>query len=482
MRIFKVIFFLLLFFTVSKSFSQYRITQVYPNLSFPFITEFLSPPDNTNRIFAATQRGTIFVFQNQQNILSAKTFMNIQSRVNFSGEMGLIGMTFHPDFQNNGFFYITYNTIKPQNTVVSRFKVNSSNPDSVDLSSELILLEIPAATQFHKGGKLMFGADGYLYIGIGDGGPQGDPNNNAQNLTNLYGKILRIDVNKQSFDGGENYSIPEDNPFANNTNGYREEIFAYGLRNPWKFSQDLVTNKIWCGDVGNNIAEEIDIIESGINYGWHTMEGLQCFNPPNGCDTTGLRKPVFQYLHSEGDASSIIGGFIYRGSKLPSLYGKYIFSDFVSGEIWNLNYDGINPATRTLLFDTPFAISNIGQDKNNELYFCNYSNGKIYQLADTTVGINLNSSIIPSSTMLYQNFPNPFNPLTKINFTLNKNSFVKLSVFDLNGREIQNLISENLNAGDYSYSFNAVNLNSGIYFYRLEANNSVYTKRMVLLK
>lgn len=474
-----VIFFILIF-TAAKVFPQYRVVQTFPNLSFQFITEFLSSPDASNRIFVTTQNGKIFVFPNSQSAASAKTFMNIQPRVNFAGEMGLIGMAFHPDFQNNGYFYIAYNTIKPVSTIISRIKVSSANPDSADIGSELILLDIPAATQVHKGGKLLFGSDGYLYIGIGDGGPQGDPNNNAQNLTKLYGKILRIDVNNTS--GGRNYSIPNTNPFYQNVNGYREEIFSYGMRNPWKFSQDAVTNKIWCGDVGNNIAEEIDIIENGINYGWRVMEGFECFFPSVNCDTTGLRKPVFQYLHSKGEASSIIGGFVYRGSKLPALYGKYIFSDFVSGEIWNLNYDGINTATRTLLYNTNLTISNIGADKNNELYFCHYTSGRIYQLQDTTVGINLNSSAIPVSTQLFQNYPNPFNPVTRINFTLNKEAITKLLIFDLQGKEIQTLLNENLNAGDYSFSFNAHNLPSGTYFYRLEANDVVVSRRMVLLK
>lgn len=472
------LFLLLLLIPSEKIFSQYRLTQVFPNLSFQFITEFLAPPDATNRIFAATQNGKIFVFNNSQSVTSAKLFLS--QSTNFTGEMGLIGMAFHPDFQSNGYFYIVYNTFKPLGTIVSRFKVSAANPDSADKASELILLNIPASTQLHKGGKLLFGSDGYLYIGIGDGGGQGDPNNNAQNLTRLYGKILRIDVNNTS--GGRNYSIPNTNPFYQNTSGYREEIFAYGLRNPWKFSQDPVTGKIWLGDVGNNIAEEIDIIESGINYGWKIMEGFECFSPSVNCDTTGLRKPVFQYLHTKGEASSITGGFVYRGSKLPALYGKYIFSDFVSGEIWNLNYDGVNPATRTLLYNTNFSVSNIGIDKNNELYFCNYANGKIFQLIDTTVGIHLNNSVIPVSTQLFQNYPNPFNPVTKINFTLNKNSFVRLSVFDLNGKEIKNLISENIKAGDYSYLFTGENLPSGTYFYRLETNGLVLSKRMVLLK
>jgi glucose/arabinose dehydrogenase len=399
---------------------------------------------------------------------------------NFIGEMGLIGMAFHPDFQNNGYFYIAYNTVKPVQTIISRFKVFASNPDSADESSELVLFNIPAYTQVHKGGRLVFGSDGYLYIAVGDGGGQGDPMNHGQDRTQLYGKILRIDVNKTS--GGLNYSIPSTNPFYNNTSGYRQEIFAYGFRNPWKFSQDPVTNKIWAGDVGNNIAEEIDIVESGVNYGWKIMEGFECFSPSTGCDTTGLRKPVLQYLHSGTDGSSITGGYVYRGTQLPNLYGKYIFGDFISGKIWSLNYDGINPATKSLLADADFSVSTFGIDRNNELYICGYSTGKIYRLQDTTVGINLNSNIIPEATQLFQNYPNPFNPSTKINFTLNKNSFTKLAVFDLQGKEIKSLISGNLNAGDYSYFFNAQNLPSGIYFYRLEANGKIFSKRLIVIK
>jgi len=456
------------------------MVQSFPALTFQFPTEFVTPHDTTNRIFITSQNGKISLFRNSQDVISSKVFLNLQGRVNFSGEMGLLGLAFHPNFQSNGYFYIAYNTIKPVSTVVSRFKVTPGFPDSADVSSELVLLDIPAATQIHKGGKLMFGTDGYLYIGLGDGGPQGDPNNNAENLTRFFGKILRIDVNSGS--SGLNYSIPPTNPFYNNSSGYKQEIFAYGIRNPWKFSQDIITNKIWLGDVGNNIAEEIDIIESGINYGWNTMEGFECFSPSVNCDTTGLRLPVLQYLHTEGDASSITGGYVYRGSRLSALYGKYIFGDFVSGEIWNLNYDGINPATKTLLHDTGFPVSTFGVDKNNELYFCSYSGGKIYQLRDTTVGITVNSNIIPESIEMHQNYPNPFNPVTNIQFALNKSSNITLTVFDVQGREVQTLINENLNAGSYTYSFNAVNLPSGTYIYRLQTENFSESKRMVLLK
>lgn len=478
MKSLRFIAILVLVFTAVKVFPQYRIVQAFPNLSFQFPTELLSPPDTSNRLFVTTQNGKIYLFRNSPNTTTAKIFLS--HSVNFSGEMGLLGMAFHPDFQNNGYFYIAYNTVKPMSTIVSRMKIHASNPDSADKSSELILLTIPAYTQIHKGGKLFFGADGYLYIGIGDGGGQGDPNNNGQNLTKLYGKILRIDVNSKF--GSLNYSIPATNPFYGNTSGYKEEIFAYGLRNPWKISQDPVTNKIWAGDVGNNIAEEIDIIESGVNYGWKIMEGFECFSPSTGCDTTGLRRPVLAYLHSEGIGSSIVGGYVYRGSSLPSLYGKYIFGDFVSGNIWALNYDGANSGTKTLLCDANFSLSTFGTDKNKELYICNYTSGKIYQLQDTTVGIILNNTMIPSATQLFQNYPNPFNPVTKINFTLNKGAKAKLSVYDLQGKEIKKLLNENLNAGDYSYSFNAQNFPSGTYFYRLEANSLIFSRRMVLLK
>jgi glucose/arabinose dehydrogenase len=228
----------------------------------------------------------------------------------------------------------------------------------------------------HNGGGLAFGPDGYLYIGFGDGGSGGDPANNSQNKQVLLGKMLRIDIDGS--EGGRNYRIPADNPFAGST-GTAPEIFAIGLRNPFRFSFDFSSNRLLAGDVGQGEREEIDIIERGKNYGWRIMEGTQCFLPESGCDQTGLELPALDYGRDDG--SSVTGGFVYRGEKLPSLIGQYIFGDFVSGRIWQSELLGIG-SKKEELFDTDFLISSFGQDENGELYVLSYQDGVVYLLTN----------------------------------------------------------------------------------------------------
>ena len=217
--------------------------------------------------------------------------------------------------------------------------------------------------------------DGYLYIATGDGGSGGDPQGNGQNRETLLGKILRMDVDSK--DSGLNYAIPPDNPFTGNTEGYREEIYAYGLRNPWRFSFDPLTNRLWAADVGQDTVEEIDLIEKGGNYGWNIMEGSLCFNPPAGCDPKGLELPVYEYEHPLGD--SITGGYVYRGEELPMLQGAYIYGDFVSGLIWGLWYEEGKGNRNFTLAETGLNISSFGIDEDNELYLTAFD-GKIYRL------------------------------------------------------------------------------------------------------
>jgi hypothetical protein len=247
-------------------------------------------------------------------------------------------------------------------------------------ASELLLITVAQPFTNHNGGKLAFGADGYLYIGLGDGGSGNDPGNRAQSRTVILGKILRIDVDATS--GGNNYAIPPSNPYYNNTQGYRQEIYAYGIRNPWKFSFDAPTGRLWLGDVGQDAREEIDIVVSGGNYGWRLMEGNIC-NPtinPTCQDTAGLLRPVWDYPNAGADIS-ITGGYVYRGDSIPSLYGKYIYADYGSGKTWALTYDGINPTVNSLLIDEAFLISTFGVDERNQLYLCSFgSTGRIYKL------------------------------------------------------------------------------------------------------
>jgi glucose/arabinose dehydrogenase len=331
-----------------------------------------SPGDGSNRLFVVEQAGTIEVFENSPNTTTSAVFLDLTDRVLFGGEQGLLGLAFSPNFVVNGFFYVDYVAPNPTRTVIARYTVSAGSPNLADKASGQVLMEIPQPFSNHKGGQLAFGPDGYLYIGMGDGGGSGDPFGNGQNRSSLLGKILRIDVNSPS--QGRNYGIPVDNPYAGNTFGYREEIYALGFRNPWRFSFDSATGKLWVGDVGQNRLEEIDVVEKGRNYGWNIMEGTQSYA---GGNLAGLELPVYEYDHSLG--SAVIGGHVYRGSALPQLVGSYIYGDYGSGRIWALAESGIN----TQLVVSGLSISSFGLDENRELYICAFD-GRIYRL-DTSV-------------------------------------------------------------------------------------------------
>lgn len=348
------------------------ISNAFPNLTFSNPLDLQAPQDDSDRIFVAEKGGIIKTFQNNEASEEISTFLDISNKIATTSELGLLGFTFHPDYITNGFLYVVY-TPSEELAVISRFKVSETDVNMVDDSSEIILLEIPQPATNHNGGQLAFGADGYLYIASGDGGGSGDPDGNAQNLGNLLGKILRIDVNRQ--DAGLNYAIPTDNPFVANENA-RGEIYAYGLRNPWRFSFDGQTNTIWAADVGQDELEEIDLIVKGGNYGWNILEGSSCYLETE-CDSTDLVAPFFEYGHGKND-KSVTGGYVYRGNELPDLKGYYVYGDFVSGRIWALDQAGNN----TLLLETGLAIASFGTDKNNELYVCSFD-GKIYELKNS---------------------------------------------------------------------------------------------------
>jgi len=351
----------------------YKVVSAFPKLTFLRPIDLQQPNDGTNRIFVVEQAGVISVFPQDEATTAKTTFLDLQSKVQSKGnEQGLLGLAFHPDYKNNGFFYINYTATNPERSVISRFKV-SSNKDQADPASEQILFTVPDPYSNHNGGQITFGPDGYLYIALGDGGSGGDPQRNGQNKSTWLGKIHRIDVSKTN--GTTLYGIPTDNPFAGNTSGYREEIYAYGLRNPWRFSFDATTKQLWVGDVGQNSYEEIDIVDKGDNYGWSTMEGKHSFG--SGGDQTGMKLPIWEYGRGEG--ISITGGFVYRGTALPNLAGKYIYADYGSRKLWSLDpKDMANPVNKELLI-TDFSVSSFGVDQKNELFICGFD-GKIYKL------------------------------------------------------------------------------------------------------
>ena len=355
--------------------AQFFLKNQFPNLSFLAPVGLYRLNDGTGRICVLEQQGVIRIFPDDSTVTTPGTFLDIHDSVISGGELGLLGLAFHPQFATNGFFYVDYTRNNPLRTVISRFHVSNSNPDSADPASEVILLQQLQPFANHNGGQLAFGPDGFLYIAFGDGGSGGDPFGNGQNLSTILGKILRINVD--SVTGPVHYRIPADNPFAADTTK-RGEIFAYGLRNPWKFSFDHHT--IWCGDVGQNDWEEIDTITSGGNFGWNIMEGMHCYDPPSGCPTDGLTLPLWEYGH-DGGRCAITGGFIYRGTSLPGLSGKFVYADFCTGEIWALATAVSGPPRNTHLVDAHTSISSFGEDGNQELYVCDYGGGRILKLS-----------------------------------------------------------------------------------------------------
>lgn len=376
---------------------HYGVEAAFPSLAFSNPVGIYPADDGTNRLFVLQQNGLIYVFNNSKTATSPTVFLDIRDRVLFGGEEGLLGLAFHPNFTENKYFYVDYVADSPLRTVIARYSVSTGNPDEADKNSEFILLEVNQPFSNHKGGQIAFGPDGFFYIALGDGGSAGDPYGNAQNLTTLLGKILRIDVDSTSL--GRQYGIPADNLFVDNLNGYKEEIYAYGLRNPWRFSFDTQTGWLWAGDVGQGRREEVDIIQKGKNYGWNITEGTLCYSPPSGCNTTGLEPPIWEYGHDVGNA--ITGGFVYRGSLLGELVGAYVYGDFGSGRIWALRYNGTDVTSNAGLIDTGLSIASFGIDNKDNLYICAFD-GKIYLLIHVpnidNVTQHPQGSIVPPST------------------------------------------------------------------------------------
>ena len=382
----------LCWFGTMVSYGQISYQPAFPDLTFNFPVEIQNANDNSNRLFVVEQPGVIKVFPNSSQVTEEEvfTFLDIRSKVSYSSgqEIGLLGLAFHPNFSSNGFLYVYYTDFPGNYRInISRFQVSAENPNIVDPSTETIILQFEKNqnNSNHNGGKIAFGPEGYLYISVGDGGGANDPNNNAQNLDNLFGAILRIDVNNPE---GENaYGIPEDNPLVGLVG--RNELYAWGIRNTWKFSFDQ--GVLWGADVGQAQMDEINLIERGSNYGWRKYEGdLQGdFFESTTLATNPAVFPVYSYRHDSGDRS-VTGGYVYRGSSdNPQLQGKYIFGDYISGRVWSLDYNAnTGEANRAELFKTTGQfISSFGLDEAGEIYFSDYGNAvQLYRIIDEESG------------------------------------------------------------------------------------------------
>jgi len=343
-----------------------QLTSVCKDLEDPVYA--VSIPSRPKKIFIVEQVGRIVMCDEVTGTLTE--FLNIKKRVSAGGEMGLLGLAFHPDFEKNKRYFVYYSAFRPDRAnLVVEFTEGSD--------VEKVVLSVPQPYSNHNGGQIVFDSKGYLYIGKGDGGAGYDPKGNGQNLQSLLGKILRIDINKADPVRKTAYSIPSDNPFAHG--GGLPEIYAYGIRNPWRFSFDSVTQTLWLGDVGQNMWEEIDIVEKGKNYGWKEREGKHCSPQIENCKKVGMVDPVFEYDHDQG--VSITGGFVYRGNKIPELAGAYLYGDYQSGRIWALNWD---VKTKTAisnreLLQQDLRISSFGLDSDGELLVVSHK-GLVYRL------------------------------------------------------------------------------------------------------
>jgi glucose/arabinose dehydrogenase len=343
----------------------------FPALSFVNPLFLTYAPGDPTRLFVVEQRGTIQVFTNDAATATKTIFLDLRGVVEAGGEKGLLGLAFDPGYAANGFFYVYYSAPGgggDHRSIVARYEV-SGDPDVADAGSETILLEFDQPFGNHNGGCLGFGPDGNLYIASGDGGSGGDPQNNGQSLTTVLGKILRITGTG---------AIPADNPFVGQGGGVREEIWAYGLRNPWRFSFDRANGDLWCGDVGQNQIEEIDLIVEGGNYGWRLFEGNSTYSNPGNVNINTTERPVTTYTHMLG--ASVTGGYVYRGAAIPGLVGSYVYGDFGSGRLWALVWNGTSVVSNVEIAGVP-APASFGEDFAGELYICSFD-GSIYRLAE----------------------------------------------------------------------------------------------------
>ena len=459
--------------------AQLSFDLAFPNLTFAGPIDFEHADDGSNRLYVSERNGQIRVFENDPEVASAGTFLDIRSQVSTSGEGGLLGLAFHPNYAENGYFYVSYTVAGPFRSRISRFTRSADSPERADPASELVLIEIPQPFSNHNGGDLAFGPDGYLYASFGDGGSGGDPLENGEDPTTLLGSMLRFDV-----DGGgslpdcggstANYTIP-DNVLADGPGEVCDEIYAYGLRNPFRFSFDRQTGTLWVADVGQGALEEVDIVQNGDNLGWNTYEGTSCFDGP--CDPEGVTFPVWEYGRSQGN--SITGGFVYRGNTVPELVGRYVYTDFGSGRIWALT-NGIGGAENEQLFDTSFNIPSFGEDADGELYFTAF-NGNVYRFfseTDTSTG----GGVPQDASDLRLTGPNPFRTQTTLTFALEEDGPARVAVYDVLGREVAILYNGPATSAPQMVSLAAGSLPAGMYVVRLEAGGEEYTQKVTLVR
>lgn len=459
------VFFLILTFIPAKSQNTLQT-----NVLIPFASGFTSPVCIANagdsRLFVASQTGYINIVDSSGKI-SDEPFLDIRSKVKYGGEQGLLGFAFHPQYKSNGYFYMNY-VGKGDSSHISRFTVSSASPDKADSLSEHKLMTVYQPYTNHNGGDLCFGPDGYLYIGFGDGGSGGDPGNRAQNPMQYLGKMLRIDV-----DGGSPYAIPNTNPFYNKSSGLGE-IWALGLRNPWRFSFDRKTGDLWIADVGQNEFEEINFQPSastgGENYGWRCYEGNQVYNITDCVSSDLLTFPIYTYPHSSG--CSVTGGFVYRGDESSPFYGYYFFSDYCSDWIRTLHKEGGNWIMEDFGSFTGNNFSSFGEDYQGNLYVAGIKSGKIFKVLENTTNTGKNE--VEDFTRIIQD---PYSPKIRIETNYTGQKLMHLMVYDTKGSILYSQSTRQNN-----FDFDPGDLTAGIYFLKILIDGKPYIHKLILGK
>lgn len=428
-----------------------------------FATGFTAPVEiahaNDSRMFVVQQNGIIKILQSDGTVNSAN-FLNISSKITYGGERGLLGLAFHPQYPSNGYFFVYYNDTGG-NITVARYTRSSTDPDVADPATEKIILNLPKPFDNHNGGSIHFAPDGYLWVVTGDGGSGGDPNNNAQNKNSLLGKLLRLDINSTGA-----YNIPTGNPFVGIDGA--DEVWAYGLRNAWKFNFDTLSGNVMIADVGQGQIEEINrmpLTQAGINYGWRCYEGNNAYNTTGCAAQSTMTFPVAAYDHSGGKCS-ITGGYVYRGTQFPALQGRYFFADYCSTQIGSLNSD--DSITWTSAFSGN-NFSTFGVNNQNELFVAAVNSGKIFRITTTTLGVQ--ESDLSNQIKVY---PNPASKKIFIEGVKDKNTTVEIISFE--GRKV-------LEQGKIE-SDNSVNISgipAGVYFINLNSGNEKsYSKKIII--
>ncbi len=456
--------------------AQVTTVDAFPGVTFDSPIELGMAPGQPDRVYVVEQgaSGRARIMTLKVGDSASTVFLDIDDRVRAGGEQGLLGLAFHPDYATNGRLFVHY-TGSDGRTVVSEFSRDGADPLAADPASERVLLEESQPFGNHNGGKIAFGPDGRLYIGLGDGGSSNDPRGNGQDTSTLLGAVLRIDVD--DVPSGADYGIPSDNPFA--SGGGAPEIYAYGIRNPWKFSFDAETGDLWLGDVGQGRWEEINRIRRGGNYGWVRTEGPDCYR--STCDLSDYEAPVFSYPHDNSDQGgfSITGGFVYRGSDVAGLAGAYLYADFVRPRLWALTATATPGSgdTATLLSSSINGIASVNEGPGREAYVVTYG-GTILRLAGSSTASTPGAS---GGALLRVDGPNPVRESTALVLGASGGESVLVRVFDARGREVAVLHSGPVSIETrLSLDAQALGLASGVVFVLAETLTVRQSIRLVV--